>query len=219
MTLSAPRAADSVGRRYLRALAPLRFPVEAEMPETRRHLEQRTALFEIVRDAFRDRVTVGSEQFVYWDPTDPRQCCAPDLFVRLGAPDARFESWKVWERGAPELVVEITSRSDASDGPWDDKLDRFRRLGAREVVRFDPDNRDRALRIWDVIDGDPVERDPADPGFLRCDTLGVHFCVREDSEREPMLRLALDPGGLDLLPTPSDRIAKLEAALARQQGT
>jgi hypothetical protein len=228
MTVTAPRVASSdLGRRrYLRPPAPLCFPVEAEIPETRRHLEQRTALFEVVRDAFGASVTVGSEQFIYWDPTDPRRCCAPDLFVRLGAPDTRFDSWKVWERGAPELVVEIVSPSDAAEGPWDRKLERFGRLGAREIARFDPEDSAKPLRIWDCIDGDLVERDPADPAFRRCDTLGVHFCVCNDADLGPMLRLARDADGRDLLPTPSEarqraerRTAELEAELARQRGS
>jgi hypothetical protein len=233
LAVSAVRATDpGLGqRRYLRLPAPLCFPVQAEMPETRRHLEQRTALFEIVRDAFGDRVTVGSEQFVYWDPTDPRQCCAPDLFVRLGMPDTRFDSWKVWERGAPELVVEIVSSSDAAEGPWERKLERLRRMGAREIVRFDVQDGERALRIWDVIDGDIVERDPSDPASSRCDTLGVHFCVCEDADLGPTLRLARNPDGRDLLLTPSEarqradearlgaerRIAELEAELSRRR--
>ena len=193
------------------------------MPETRRHMEQRTALFQIVRNAFGHRVTVGSEQFVYWDPTDPRQSCSPDLFVRLGVADAPFDSWKVWERGAPELVVEIMSRSDAAEGPWDEKLDRFRRLGAHEVVRFDPEDRDRPLRIWDGVDGDLVERDTAGADFSRCDTLDAYFCVHQ-TESGPMLRLATDAGGHDLLPTPDEarqlaerRVAELEAELAARR--
>jgi Uma2 family endonuclease len=217
---------------YLRPSAPLCFPKEAEMPETRRHLEQRTALFEIVRDAFRDRATVGSEQFVYWDPTDPGKCCAPDLFVRIGEPDACFDTWKVWERGAPQLVVEIISASDAAQGQWDRKLESIRRLGASEVVRFDAEDRDHPLRIWDGIDGDLVERDSSDPGFWRCDTLGVFFCVRGGAEKGPTLRLARDSEGQDLFLTPEEglrcanearrsaelRVAELEAELARRRG-
>jgi Uma2 family endonuclease len=228
MVVSAPRAADPIygQHRYLRAPAPLHFPVEERVPETRRHLHQRTALFQIVLEAFGDCATVGSEQFVYWDPTDPKQCCAPDLFVRMGGPDAWFDSWKVWKSGAPELVVEITSASDAAEGPWEPKLDRFRRLGAREIVRFDPDDRDRPLRIWDGNDGVVVERDPADPVFCRCQTLGVYFCVVPDERRGPMLRLARDPQMRDILPTPEEarqreaerRIAELEAEIANCRG-
>jgi hypothetical protein len=181
------------------------------MPETRRHLEERTALFQIVQKAFGDRVTVGSEQFVYWDPTDPAQCCAPDLFVRLGVPDEPFDSWKVWERGAPELVVEIVSPSDAACGPWDRKLDRFRRLGAREVVRFDAEDT-QPLRIWDGIDGDLVERDGSAPGFLRCDTLGVFFWVRRGPDSGPTLRLARDAEGRDLFLTPDEGCRRADEA-------
>jgi hypothetical protein len=229
MTVAAFNAVDRAParHRYLRAPHPLHFPVEERVPEKGRHLEVRTVLFQIVRDAFRDRAIVGSEQFVYWDPTDPKQCCAPDLFVRIGTPHAPVDCWKVWERGAPDLVVEITSASDAADGPWETKLERFRRLGAREIVRFDPEDRDRPIRIWDAIDGDAVERDPADPAFCRCETLGMYLVVHEDAEVGPMLRLARDPEGRDLLPTQAEarkleaeaaerRIAELEAELARR---
>jgi Uma2 family endonuclease len=213
--------------RYVRAPAPVHFPVEQSVPETGRHLEIRTVLFQIVRENFRDRALAGSEQFVYWDPTDPRQCCAPELFVRLGTPHAAVDSWKAWERGAPDLVVEIASASDAAETPWEAKLGRFRRLGVREIVRFEPDDRGRAVRIWDGIDGDVVERDPADPEFFRCETLGCYLVIREDAEIGAILRLARDPDGRDLLPTPTEarqregerRIAELEAELAKHRST
>jgi Uma2 family endonuclease len=236
MTVAASNAVDRapVRHRYLRAPEPLYFPVEQSVPETGRHLELRTVLFQIVRDAFRASATVGSEQFVYWDPTDPKQCCAPDLFVRLGSPHTLVDSWKVWERGAPELVVEITSASDAAEAPWETKLARFRRLGAREIVRFDPEDRERPIRIWDAVDGDAVERDATDPAFRRCETLGTYLVVHEHAEVGPMLRLARDPDGRDLLPTQAEarqreaearqreaeaaarRIAELEAELAKR---
>jgi Uma2 family endonuclease len=209
--------------RYLRAPKPLYFPVEERVPETGRHLHARTALFLLVWEEFKDRAAVGSEQFIYWDPTDPKQCCAPDLFVRLGSPHTLVDSWKAWERGAPDLVVEIASTSDAAEGPWDTKLERFRRLGAREIVRFDPEDRDRPIRIWDAVDGDVVERDPRDPECYRCDALGMYLFVREDPEVGPLLRFARDPEGRDLVLTQAEarrkaerRIADLEAELAKR---
>src|SRR5256885_15774419 len=116
MVMRAPHdpLAAFAGPRSLRAPRPLFFPCDEEMPETRRHLEVRTALFQSFREAFGDRAVIGSEQFVYWDPTDPGQCCAPDLMVRVGEPDAPFRSWKVWERGAPQLAVEVISDADAT---------------------------------------------------------------------------------------------------------
>src|SRR5437773_596796 len=94
-------------RRYVREPRAIRFPTEAEVPETKRHLEVRTALYQILKHALGERALIGSDQFVYWDPTDPSECLAPDAFVRLGARDELFDSWKTWERGAPHLAVEI----------------------------------------------------------------------------------------------------------------
>ena len=71
-------------RSYVRPPTPIHFPESAEMPETGVHLEVRTALYLLVRDFVAERGAVGSEQFVYWDPSDPRQCLAPDLMVRTG---------------------------------------------------------------------------------------------------------------------------------------
>src|SRR5262245_4315000 len=121
--------------RYVRAPVPVVFPSEAEVPESKRHLKLRTLLHQLLELAFADRAAIGSDQFVYWDPTDPRACVAPDAFVRLGEPDSLFESWKAWERGAPHLAVEIISRSDARDRDWETTLSRYRRLGVSELVR------------------------------------------------------------------------------------
>jgi Uma2 family endonuclease len=155
-----------LAHRYLREPQPLFFPVDEEMPETRRHLEVRTALFQSLKAAFGDRAVIGSEQLVFWDPTDPRARCAPDVMVRVGERDAPFDSWKVWERGAPHLAVEIISASDSTDTPWSAKLERYRKVGLRELVAFDADDPDRPLRSWDFADGDLVERDPATGALL-----------------------------------------------------
>ena len=71
---------------------PVHFPDSAEVPEHRRHLRLRTLLFQFLELAFADVAAVGSEQFVYWDPTDPRACLAPDAFVQLGQPESSFDS-------------------------------------------------------------------------------------------------------------------------------
>ena len=200
------------------------------MPETRRHLGLRTALFQILEAAFADRATIGSEQFVYWDPTDPKACCAPDVMLRLGEKDTPFDSWKVWERGAPQLAIEIISASDADYAPWERKLERYRHVGVRELVRFDPDDVEEPFRVWDLADGVAVERDRASPGFLECRTLGAFFCLRQDDALGIMLRLARDAEGTELLPTPQEarqgaeqarlaaeaRVRELEAELARR---
>jgi hypothetical protein len=222
--------APNPGITYLREPRPLVFPTSELVPETRRHYGLRTALFQILELAFADRATLGSDQFVYWDPTNPQACCAPDVFVRLGEPDAPFDSWKVWERGAPHLGVEIISKSDVDEGPWEQKLERYRRLGVEELVRFDADNAEEPLRIWDSTHGDLLERDRTAPSFASCRTLGVYWCVRTHPKLGLMLRLARDSEGSDLLPTNEEarhtadagrsaaeaRIRELEAELARR---
>jgi hypothetical protein len=218
MTVTNPIHAQrptGTARRYLRVPEPKRFIVEQEMPETRRHMRVRTGLFDAIHRAFAHQAHIGSDQFVYWDPTDPSQCCAPDLFVRLGGPDTEFDCWKTWDRGAPQLAVEVISQSDARDRPWELKVERYARLGVAELVRFDGEDAVRPLRIWDRVEGDPVERDPAGAGFSRCDTLDAFWCVRGDRTNGLDLRLSRDEAGTDLFLT-SEENGQREAE-ARQR--
>jgi chromosome condensin MukBEF MukE localization factor len=88
-----------------------------------------------------------------------------------------------------------------------------------------------------------VERDAADGAFSRSDTLGAYFCVRDEAKIGKTLRVANDPEGRDLWPTPREaqqrevrqrealqceaearqraerRVAELEAELAKRGGT
>jgi Uma2 family endonuclease len=183
--------------KYLRTPVPVHFPEAEQVPESKRHLDQRTALYQILTFAFRERALIGSDQFVYWDPTDPRQCLAPDVFVRWGAPDEQFRSWKVWERGAPDVAIEILSASDERDRDWDDKLERYRRLGVRELVCFDPESQPPTLRVWDAVDGDLVERQLDELAAPSHCLPGVWVVVGD------LLRLARLEGG-KLFPTPEE---------------
>jgi hypothetical protein len=204
------------GRSYLRAPVPLHFPTGEEMPEGGVHLELRTALYLILRGELAGRAFVGSEQFLYWDPTNPKKCLAPDLMVRLEGPDLPLPCIKVWEGGAPQLAVEIVSPSDASDQNWDEKLERYRQSGVAEVVRFDPEHPEHPLRLWDRIEGDLIERVLDGPAALSCDALGLYWHHRRDGRLGRVLRLARDTEGRQLLLTPEERVAELEAELARR---
>jgi hypothetical protein len=220
MTMSAPgcqKPPSHLRRRYVRPIVAVHFPSGDEMPETHRHLEVRTALYQSVERALGDRATVGSDQFVYWDPTDAKQRCAPDLMVRLGVVKRGFPSWKVWEDGAPELAVEIISESDADSAAWRKKLARYRKLGVIELVGFDAGDPDQTLRIWDYVDGDLVERDRTDPSFSHCDVLDAYWQVRRDSRGELELRLSRDADGKDLWLTPAE--AEQREMEARQRET
>lgn len=144
---------------YVRAPVPVHFPSEAQVLESKRHLLLRTLVYQFLDPAFAQVAAIGCDQFVYWDPTDPRACLAPDAFVRFGDPDDLFSSWKTWERGAPHVAVEIISDTDRGEAIWQEKLHRYRRLGVAELVRFEPDSSEPPLRIWDLVGGDLVERE------------------------------------------------------------
>jgi Uma2 family endonuclease len=235
-------ASDGVvigGIRYLRAPNPIHFPESAEVPESKLHLELCALLYALLKYSFAKEHSIGSDQFVYWDPTEPRACLAPDAFVRLGTPDTRFKTWKVWERGAPEVAVEIQSDSDEGE-PWEAKLRKYPKLGVRELVAFDPQQ--AKMRVWDFVDHDLVERGTSGV-TAKSNVLPGYWVVVEDRELGPALRLSHTEDGSDLFPTPAEaeaearkaeaearkaeaearssaeqRIRELEAELARRQG-
>jgi Uma2 family endonuclease len=233
----------TIGRfRYLRAPRPLHFPEHEQVPETKLHLELRTMLWHFLKLAFADTALIGCDQFVYWDAANPRLSLAPDAFVRLGGRDELFGSWKVWERGAPHVAIEIISDHDARDRNWTAKLHAYRQLGVRELVRFDPDAASGKLRIWDRIDNDLTEREPTDAP-LPSNVLPGFWLLHDDAQLGPTLRLSHDSGGQDLYLTPDEtnaqrmeadaqrleanarrmeadaqRIRELEAELARRGG-
>jgi hypothetical protein len=206
---------DGQELRYVRPPVPLVFPSEELVPETKRHLKLRTLLFELLELAFADRAAIGCDQFVYWDPTDPKACLAPDAFVRLGQPDFLFRSWKAWEHGAPHVAVEVISEADERDRDWELKLSRYRRLGVSELVRFDPEENEGSLRVWDLVEQDLVERKLSGLSApSRC--LPGHWVIASDPELGPTLRLSRDELGRDLFPTRADRVRELEAELRRR---
>ena len=226
---AASTEAVTIGRfRYLRAPVPLHFPEHEQVPETKWHLELKTLLYQFLKLAFADQALIGCDQFVYFDAANPRVCLAPDAFVRLGGPDELFGSWKVWERGAPQLAVEIISDFDARDRNWEAKLASYRQLGVQELVRFDPDAQTGKLRIWDRLGDDLVERDLADAATPSSVLPGFWLLVA-DQKLGPTLRLSYDEQGTRLYPIlpPANaealqaaeaRIRELEAELAKRQG-
>jgi hypothetical protein len=221
MDRSAPIAREMPPLRYRRPVRPLLFrseePEAEKVGETIRHLKLRTFLFQLLEHALGHEDTVGSDQYVYWNARDPRRTCAPDAFVKLNASRAEFDVWKTWERGAPELVVEIGGKSDREPLTWEEKYERFHEMGTREVVRFDGKLPAGArLKAWDRIEDDLVERE-VEGDATPCLTLGLWWVVRPVEGFEAGLRLARDAAGTDLVLSVVEeserRIAELEAAL------
>jgi Uma2 family endonuclease len=204
---------------YVRAPIAVHFPseesAEEQVSETKRHLEARTTLYLLLKDALAG-AAIGSEQFVYWDASDPRKCLSPDIFVKHGLFEETFDIWKVWERGAPDLAVEIVSASDRRDDDWSEKMARYQASGIHEVVRFDPDGKGPMIRVWDRIEGELVERSATSPILRECQALCLWWVV-VPSTYGPMLRLSREPDGTGLLPTPNEERTRLGEALAEER--
>lgn len=236
MAVASHRPTIASELRHCREVRPLVFPSsepeDERVSESKRHLELRTFLYALLHHAFAAEHSVGSEQFVYFNGRDPRRCCSPDAFVKLGVPDTPFPSWKAWERGAPELIVEINSPRDEERWTWEEKLERFHELGAREVVRFDPEaSPERRIRVWDRVEDDLVER-VVGGAATPCLTLGLWWVVAPLRGFAVGLRLARDPEGREMLLSPEERalqaderariaeqrVAELEAQLGKRDG-
>jgi hypothetical protein len=203
---------------YRRAPDPVFFPASEEVPETNKNYERRTALYQSLKREVSATATIGSDQFVYWDPTNSKKRLAPDVFVFVGRPHRPFRVWKTWRYGAPHLGVEIVSDSDEPELDWDEKLARYRAAGIDEVVRFDAEDEHRPIRVWDLVEGDLVERAEDDPDLRSCEALELWWVVVRDEAIGPMLRLARDREGRDLLATPDEGEARALQENERLQG-
>ncbi|RYZ03175.1 MAG: Uma2 family endonuclease [Myxococcales bacterium] len=179
------------------------------MPESRLHEDLCALLRALLRHAFEKEHCVGGDQFIYWDAADPRQCIAPDAFVRLGQPDDRFKTWKVWERGAPELAIEILSEEGAD--AIEQKVAKYVHVGVRELVAFDGESQPPRLRVWDRVQGDMLEREP---GIGASTVLPGYWVVTDHAKYGPTLRLARDAAGVQLYPTPAEAEAEARRAEA-----
>lgn len=225
MTESRAVRLGRVRPRYLETPEPLVFPEEERVPENQSHFELRTLLYQLLQEYLGLSGTVGSDQFVYYAADDPKQCLAPDVYVRLTPPSGDIRVWKTWERGAPDAAVELVSDSDVPELPWQEKLRRYARLGAQEIVRFDPSAPEgRRLRIWDRLDETLAERvvvsDRA-PSLV----LSLAWVVAPAGARPIALRIARDEAGSDLVPALAEaraaaeaRIRELEQELRRRGG-
>jgi Uma2 family endonuclease len=201
--------------RYLRAPRPLHFPEHEQVPETKWHLELKTLVYQFLKVAFADQALIGCDQFVYWDAANPRMCLAPDAFLRFGGPDELFGSWKVWERGAPHVAVEIISDHDALDRNWEAKLLQYRHLGVRELVRFDADATENKLQVWHRVEDDLVERE-ATGECVQSNVLPGYWLVVKDPKLGPSLRLSHDEPGRALFLTATEADAqRIEADAQR----
>ncbi len=212
--------------RHVRPVQPLEFPstnAEWDLGEGLRRGRICELLWVVVTRLLGGAHAAGKDNFVYYDANDPKKCLAPDGFVKLGVAQTLFDTWKVWENGAPELCVEILSPSDAKEFlPLATKMKRYRALGTKELVIFNVELPVGArLRSFDRLRGDLVERiveNDTTPCLTLTQALGARFdwvLARGDGV-DVTLRLTRD--GI-LLQTDKEELTALRAELAIQSGS
>lgn len=181
------------------------------MGQSRRHFLMCKALYEVLVAAVGRDSTVSCDLSHYFDAANPERKLAPDGAVKFGVAPEPVDSWKVWERGAPELAFEILSPSDSPERwTFEEKLARYRAMGVLELVVFDADGgTGKRLRVWDRMDGDLVERTVVDEK-TPCITLDAFLVVAPVHDLPACVRVARDAAGNELVPTESEarRIAE-----------
>jgi Uma2 family endonuclease len=160
---------------------------------------------------------VGADQFIYYRQHDPGSVVSPDVYVLPGVkPGASVPSWKVWETGSvPSFALEVVSPTD----PFKDYVEvqqRYRELGAGEVVVFDPHWEKGADRVrfqrWRRTERRGfalVESTNADR--IRSRVLGCWLRVVGEGE-EARLRIGSGPTGDELFPTAEEAALSAQAA-------
>lgn len=202
--------------KYVESGSGLYFPASADVPETQLHLDLRTLLYLLLSNYLGEGFTVGSDQFVYIDASNPKRCIAPDVYVKRAPRGEPIETWKVWERGAPDLAIEVISDTDSKPGSWEDKLAFYQACGVQELVSIDLLTDVAKLRVWNRVDEVLTERVLEAPSWAQSLVLGVYWVVAPDDHFRRCLRIATEVDPLKLVPTPSEN-ARAEAERAQAE--
>lgn len=158
--------------------------------------------------------SVEGEMPVCWDRRDLRKRVRPDVFVAFGVPDRIREEYLPWKEGKPpDWVLEIASRSTADEdrGP---KLGIYHRIGAPEVVLFDPEGlyHDEVLQLFVREEQSYRQAAAVREGRIISPTLGLEMesvAYYLDKVRNWTLRFR-DPKTGQLLPTDKEVAAEVE---------
>lgn len=110
------------------------------MGETDLHRQMMVDLIEALRHYYRDdpQTYVSGNILLYYEEGNPQAHLSPDVLVTRGLANRPRETYKLWVEGkAPEVVVEVTSRSTRLRDVGV-KKGLYEALGVREYILFDP---------------------------------------------------------------------------------
>jgi Uma2 family endonuclease len=187
------------------------------MGETEVHRDDMISLIQALRNHFAadPMVCVSGNLLLHYVEGDRRRHVSPDVFVVRGVPKRQRLYYLLWEEGrAPDLVIELTSKSTRKED-LEEKFRLYRdELRVREYVLFDPldEYLKPSLRGYRLVEGEYVPIDLED-GRLPSEVLGLHL-ERSGSE----LRV-YDPTTGRWLPTAPETEAALHQAEAALRGS
>jgi len=198
-----------------RATRPVEYPTGDGKPmaETDLHRQDMVDLIATLQDHFAgdSHVYVTGNLLLYYEEGNPRKHVSPDVFVVRGVPKLPprdyYLLWK--ERKAPEVVIEITSKTTRREDQ-NTKLALYRDvLRVPEYFQFDPteDYLKPSLQGHRLMDGDyqPI---PVVHGRLPSQILGL------DLERDGTELRLYNPATAARLPTREEALAASNEQLA-----
>ena len=150
------------------------------MAETEDHRDIMIDSIQVLQDHFAadPMVCVSGNLLMYYVPGDKRRHVSPDMFVVRGVPKRRRQYYLVWEEGrAPDLVIEVTSRSTRRED-LEKKFALYRdQLHVSEYILFDPlaEYLKPPLQGFRLIDGQYVRIEPTAGGRLPSAVLGLEL--------------------------------------------
>jgi Uma2 family endonuclease len=151
-------------------------------------------------------VYVSGNLMLYYAEGDSGKVISPDVFLVKGVKKGDRRTYKLWEeKGAPNVVIEISSRKTKRDD-FGKKMKIYAELGVKEYYIFDPDypkNR-QAFNAYHLSNEQYI------PVFIKDGRVYSHELGLEMVDTGETLRL-FNPKTKQFLMTPD------EESLARQQ--
>jgi Uma2 family endonuclease len=183
------------------------------MAETDVHRKLMLDLITAVEWRFQEdpQLYVSGNLFVYYEEGDPQKVVAPDFFVVRRVPKRSRRIFKVWdEKHAPELVIELTSRStDLEDRGT--KRAVYEQLGVKEYFIFDPEAKRLKAAAFLFREGYftpmPPARSTRELLVFRSEVLGLELHARVGDLRW------VDPATGEALAIPMEAYERAKAAV------
>ncbi|MBI1925648.1 Uma2 family endonuclease [Candidatus Poribacteria bacterium] len=136
---------------------------------------------------YEEKVYIGTDSFIYYQPGDPSKCVAPDVYVVFGvdAIPAR-NSFYIWAEGAiPAVAFEFLSESTKSTDRQDKPKLYLQEIGMQEYFIHQPSpDYPFEFRGWRrTAAGEIVEIEPDERGWLFSEALNLWFFVEDQTDK------------------------------------